>query len=170
MITGFVGQISLAQMAFAGISAFIGVEALVRARVAVPVADPRRARSSRWSSGLLVALPALRVRGVNLAIVTFAFAVAVDDIVFQNNSVNGGFNGALGEGAELDRPEQAGKLPLPRLTAGDGLQPNPMTAIFCLVVVVVAVLPGREPAAVDDRAARCWRCARTSARPRPRPA
>ncbi len=43
---------------------------------------------------VLVAIPALRVRGVNLAIVTLAFAIAVDKAVFTNSSVNGGFFGA----------------------------------------------------------------------------
>ena len=42
VITGFVGQISLAQMAFAGISAFLVSKLSVRARLAVPVADLRR--------------------------------------------------------------------------------------------------------------------------------
>jgi len=51
----------------------------------------RRLAQPKW---LLVAVPALRVRGVNLAIVTFAFAVAVDHMIFANNSVNGGYKGA----------------------------------------------------------------------------
>lgn len=136
VITGFVGQISLAQMSFAGISAFVVSKLstehgwpfpwpiFIGAVVALVV-------------GLLVALPALRVRGVNLAIVTFAFAVAVYNVVFQNNSVTGGYNGALVKVPSWIDPNTAGKYHFLGLTAGDGLQPNPMTAMFCLVVVVL---------------------------------
>ena len=84
VLTGFVGQISLAQMAFAGHRRVLALSKLSRAT--------GRSRSARSSAGalvaalfgLLVALPALRVRGVNLAIVTLAFAVAIESIVFKN--------------------------------------------------------------------------------------
>ncbi|HWS47727.1 MAG TPA: ABC transporter permease [Acidimicrobiia bacterium] len=136
VVTGFVGQISLAQMSFAGISAFVVSKLsfehgwpfpwpiLFGALVALVV-------------GLLVAIPALRVRGVNLAIITFAFAVAIDYVVFGNNSVTGGYNGAPVHVPSWINPNNPGKYHFLGLTAGDGLQPNPMTAIFCLVAVVV---------------------------------
>ena len=136
VITGFVGQISLAQMAFAGISAFIvshlssehgwpfPVPILAGALVALVI-------------GLLVALPALRVRGVNLAIVTFAFAVAVDDMIFKNNSVNGGFKQALVKAPAWIDPNQPKQRKIFGLIAGDGKLPNPTTAIFCLIVTIV---------------------------------
>ncbi|HEV7525889.1 MAG TPA: ABC transporter permease [Acidimicrobiia bacterium] len=136
VITGFVGQISLAQMAFAGISAFIvshlssehgwpfPVPILAGAIVALVI-------------GLIVALPALRVRGVNLAIVTFAFAVAVDDMIFKNNSVNGGFKQALVKAPSWVDPNQPKQRKFFGLIAGDGKLPNPTTAIFCLVITVV---------------------------------
>lgn len=136
VITGFVGQISLAQMTFAGISAFLvsklSVEhgwpfpwpILVGAFVAAAV-------------GLLVALPALRVRGVNLAIVTFAFAVAVDHVIFQNNSVNGGYNGAKVTVPSWINPYHPSTYRVFGFTIGDKLQPNPMTSVFCLIATVV---------------------------------
>jgi branched-chain amino acid transport system permease protein len=86
--------------------------------------------------GLLVALPALRVRGVNLAIVTLAFAVAVDSLVFQNESVNGGFDGAPVKAPEWVDPNKTPKHFL-GLTVGDKKLPNASTAIFCLIAAVV---------------------------------
>jgi branched-chain amino acid transport system permease protein len=123
-------------MAFAGISAFIvshlssehgwpfPVPILAGAIVALVI-------------GLIVALPALRVRGVNLAIVTFAFAVAVDDMIFKNNSVNGGFKQALVKAPSWVDPNQPKQRKFFGLIAGDGKLPNPTTAIFCLVITVV---------------------------------
>jgi branched-chain amino acid transport system permease protein len=134
VITGFVGQISLAQMAFAGISAFIVSKLssehgwpfpwpiFVGAIVAMLV-------------GLLVALPALRVRGVNLAIVTFAFAVAVDAIVFSNESVNGGYSGAPVKAPHWIDPNHGSDTFL-GLHVKSGL-PNPTTALLCLIAAVV---------------------------------
>jgi branched-chain amino acid transport system permease protein len=87
--------------------------------------------------GIIVAIPALRVRGVNLAIVTLAFAVAVDKVVFANKSVNGGFAGAQVEAPQLIVEPRDVSYKILGMKAGDGLQPNPMTAIFCLIVVVI---------------------------------
>ena len=92
VVTGYVGQISLAQMTFAGVGAFAvsklaeenGVPfipaILLAALIAVPI-------------GVLIGLPALRVRGVNLAIVTIGAAVAIDSFVFQNSEWSGGIDG-----------------------------------------------------------------------------
>jgi branched-chain amino acid transport system permease protein len=43
--------------------------------------------------GLLVALPALRVRGVNLAIITLGAGVAIDTFLFRNEQISGGLAG-----------------------------------------------------------------------------
>ena len=92
VLTGYVGQVSLAQMSFAGISAFMlshlsenwGVpfpfSLLLAAAAAVPV-------------GLLIGLPALRVRGVNLAVITLAAAAAIDALVFNPSWFSGGLGG-----------------------------------------------------------------------------
>jgi ABC-type branched-subunit amino acid transport system permease subunit len=92
VITGYAGQLSLAQISFAGIGAFmisrLGhnlhwpflLALLGAAVVAVPV-------------GVIVGLPALRSRGVNLAIITLGVAVALNDLVFTNPSISGGFLG-----------------------------------------------------------------------------
>ena len=92
VLTGFVGQVSLAQLSFAGFSAFMlshmgldwgvpfPISLLLASLCAVPL-------------GLLIGLPALRVRGVNLAIVTLAAGSALDVLLFNNVSFSGGLRG-----------------------------------------------------------------------------
>lgn len=136
VLTGFVGQISLAQMAFAGFAAFavsklsnehgwpFPLPILAGAMVALVV-------------GTVVALPALRVRGVNLAIVTFATAVAVYDVVFKNSSVNDPLYGSpVITPGWIDSNNTAPRQIL-GVTIGNGSIPNPLTAIFCLIAVVI---------------------------------
>jgi branched-chain amino acid transport system permease protein len=94
VVTGYVGQVSLAPMTFAGFGAFavskfgenLGIPfplpILLGAAVAVPV-------------GVALGIPALRVRGINLAVVTLGAAIAIDAVVFQNQSLTGGATGSL---------------------------------------------------------------------------
>jgi branched-chain amino acid transport system permease protein len=82
-LTGYGGQISLAQMAFAGLGAYaMGVWGqggnplgLVAAFVLPAIV------------GALVALPALRLRGIYLALSTLAFAVFMDRVVFNQDAM-----------------------------------------------------------------------------------
>lgn len=135
VLTGFIGQISLAQMTFAGIAAF--TVSKLSAGHGWPFPLPILAGALFASAiGLVLAQPALRVRGVNLAIVTLGVAVAFDHVVFLNNSVTGGYNGAhvnVPDPIDINRTRPFHIL---GFTIGDGLQPNPMTAIFALVVVI----------------------------------
>ncbi len=88
VVTGFGGQTSLAQMAFAGIAGFGLSKAATNWGVPFPVA-PLLAAVGATVFGVLVGLPALRVRGTNLAIVTLAGGVAISEFVFKNPSVIG---------------------------------------------------------------------------------
>ncbi|GMU77555.1 MAG: ABC transporter [Acidimicrobiia bacterium] len=88
VLTGFAGQLSLAQWTLGGIGALIAAQ-LVRA--------------SDWSMepaivagilltvpvGMVFALPALRTRGVNLAVVTLGLGFTVSQVVFVNNQYIG---------------------------------------------------------------------------------
>ncbi|HWL46046.1 MAG TPA: ABC transporter permease [Ilumatobacter sp.] len=136
VITGYVGQISLAQMAFAGISAFIVSKLTSQYNVPFPIPIFIGAAVAAVV-GLIVAIPALRVRGVNLAIVTLAFAVAVDKAVFGNQAFNGGMFGAKVDTPQMFTESRNVRYRIFGLLAGDGKQPNPMTAVFVLVVVVI---------------------------------
>lgn len=83
VITGYVGQISLAQVAFAGTSGFV----LSKFGDDVGIPFPLVLLISAASAlvlGVVVALPALRIRGAQLAIVTLAAALAIERFVFNN--------------------------------------------------------------------------------------
>lgn len=136
VLTGFVGQISLAQMSFAGISAF--VVAKLSTEQGWPFPWPIFVGAvAALVTGMIVAIPALRVRGVHLAIVTLACAVAIDQFVFKNPSVNSPLNGAPVNTPDWLDPNKPRTFKPLLVTIGDGKQPNPMTAVFCLVAVVI---------------------------------
>lgn len=93
VLTGWTGQISLAQMSFAGIGAFTAAHiagthgalfplaVLVAILIAVPVS-------------LLIGIPSLRLSGLFLALATMAFALLMDSpLIFQSNSIGGGLTG-----------------------------------------------------------------------------
>lgn len=136
VLTGFVGQISLAQMAFAGISAFVVSKLTNEHDVPFPLPIVLGALVATLV-GIVVALPALRVRGVNLAIVTLAFAVAVDKAVFNNPSVNDPIFGSPVHVPRTLTESRGVQYDVLGMLAGDGRQPNPMTTVFILIVVVV---------------------------------
>ncbi|HXY94981.1 MAG TPA: ATP-binding cassette domain-containing protein [Acidimicrobiia bacterium] len=92
VVTGYAGQLSLAQYALAGMGAWIaaklvadagfsfGVAAIAGVLGAVPV-------------GVLVGLPALRTRGVNLAVATLGLALVIESQILDHPVRSGGFLG-----------------------------------------------------------------------------
>lgn len=88
VVTGLVGQISLCQMAIAGCGAFFLTRAAGDWGVPFPLV-PVIAALVASVIGLIVAIPAVRIRGVNLAVVTLGFAYAVDQLVFNNDDLVG---------------------------------------------------------------------------------
>jgi len=92
-LVGYAGQISLAQMTLAGVGAF------VMAKVAAdgsPV-GLLAAMAIVGAAGGIIALPALRLRGLYLALSTLAIAVLADNMFFPQKRVF--FTGSL----EVDR-------------------------------------------------------------------
>ena len=89
VITGFVGQISIVQLALAGVSGFIVSHLAVDHGVGFPGAMLIGAIGAT-AVGLLIAASALRVRGVSLAVVTLAGAVAIEQFVFLSTTWGGG--------------------------------------------------------------------------------
>jgi branched-chain amino acid transport system permease protein len=87
LVTGLSGQVSLVQMSFVGIGAVVlgklpdGVPFVVGIVIAGLVTG---------AVGTVVAMPAIRLRGVYLALSTLAFAILMDSIVFGNRDVLGG--------------------------------------------------------------------------------
>ncbi len=82
VLVGFTGQLSLAQLAFSGIAALIAGRLVatrgwpLEAALVVGVAGTAVV-------GVLFALPALRTRGLQLAVVTLGLGAAVDALLFQ---------------------------------------------------------------------------------------
>jgi branched-chain amino acid transport system permease protein len=89
----------------------------VEVGVPFPIA-PLVAAALAAVTGVAVALPALRARGVSLAVVTLAGAVVVEEAVFKRPTLTGGFGGS--------------RVPTPA-----GLEP--MDAAFGLLVLAVVV-------------------------------
>jgi branched-chain amino acid transport system permease protein len=83
LLTGYLGQISLASMAFAGTGGFLLSRATSSWGVPFPLSILLCA-SLATVLGVVVGLPALRIRGPQLAVVTLAGAVAVQQAVFAN--------------------------------------------------------------------------------------
>ncbi len=129
VVTGYAGQISLAQYAMGGIGAFIAgrlvaaagwpfwAAALAGIVAAAPI-------------GVVFGLPALRTRGVSLAVVTLGLGLAVSRMLFENVSYTGGFEGTnVGEAklfgldvSSVDHPDRYGVI-----------------CVLCFVLVALAV-------------------------------
>jgi len=91
LLVGFTGQISLGHAAFLAIGAY--TEALLQAKgtpffVSLPCAALLSA-----AAGWVVGLPALRLKGIYLAIATLAFNVIVEEVTTRWESLTGGNSG-----------------------------------------------------------------------------
>ena len=92
VLTGYAGQLSLAQYTIAGFGAFVAgrlvavydIPFLLGLIAGVAAAVPL---------GLLFALPAVRTRGINLAIVTLGLGTTMELMLFRNRSYTGGVRG-----------------------------------------------------------------------------
>ena len=82
VVTGYAGQISFAQLTLAGVAGF-SLGRLIDAGLPFPIA-PVVAALIAAGVGVLVGLPALRIRGLPVAVVTLATAVAIEAFWFQN--------------------------------------------------------------------------------------
>jgi branched-chain amino acid transport system permease protein len=102
VVTGYVGQLSLAQMAFAGVAGFTLSRLQQDLGVPFPL-DALLAAGLATVAGLVIGVPALRVRGAALAIATLAGALAVEALVFEDPRLTGGFAGST-----VDAPSVAG--------------------------------------------------------------
>ncbi len=88
VLTGYVGQISLAQLAFAGLAGFSSAKLTVAGGIPFPWA-PIIAIAITTAAGVLVGLPAVRVRGMTLAVVTAGAAVAIEELIFKSEALGG---------------------------------------------------------------------------------
>jgi sulfate-transporting ATPase len=127
VVTGYGGQISLAQVAFAGIGGLIAawlyssyhVDFLIALLAGVAAVIP---------AGVVIALAGVRTRGVALAIVTLGLAFSLEAIVFTNQQYTGGV-----EGFNTDNPHFLG------IPVGGLEYPARFATLSLLLLVVVGV-------------------------------
>jgi ABC-type branched-subunit amino acid transport system ATPase component/branched-subunit amino acid ABC-type transport system permease component len=92
VVTGYAGQLSLAQYVLAGIGALIAAKLSLHMSF-VPAAVLAVAATS--AVGAAIGIPALRTRGITLAIVTLGLGASVFDVVLSNSNYTGGVEGVL---------------------------------------------------------------------------
>ncbi|WP_238419549.1 branched-chain amino acid ABC transporter permease/ATP-binding protein [Gordonia sp. 'Campus'] len=126
VVTGYAGQVSLAQLTLAGVGAYALSRLTEDLNLPFPVA-PLLAACVATMVGVVVGLPALRVRGLPLMVATLALAVFCEAFWFRNPSLNGGL-----QGAPVDAPSLFG-IDL-GIGAGEGY-PRIAFGITCLVVL-----------------------------------
>jgi ABC-type branched-subunit amino acid transport system permease subunit len=80
------------QVTFTGLSGLLLSALATRGGIPFPLA-PLMAALAAGLLGLVVGIPALRVRGTSLAVVTLAAAVATEQLVFGNSALTGGVEG-----------------------------------------------------------------------------
>ena len=164
VIVGFVGQISVVQLALAGVAGFTmshlttdlgGIWAEFPISILIGAA-------TATIVGLLIAVSALRVRGVSLVVVTLSAAVALEQFGFLNARWGG-----QATGSPVEQPKLGG-LDLSPQASFRGLDdkiPSPVFGFLVLAATILLALlvPTRG---VPVWVSGCWPCARTSAQPR----
>ncbi|MCW2093050.1 UNVERIFIED_ORG: branched-chain amino acid transport system permease protein [Rhodococcus erythropolis] len=91
---GYTGQISLGHSAFFGLGAYAATILVTDHHLAIVATFPIVAIAG-FAVGVVAGLPALRLKGHYLALVTLGFAVAFPLIVVKLGSITGGANGKL---------------------------------------------------------------------------
>ena len=140
VLTGYAGQLSLAQWAIGGIGALIaarftkaGVPIELSILLGIVLTIP---------AGMIFALPALRTRGVNLAVVTLGLGFTVSQVILANPEW-------IGEPA--DGGTKIGTVKLFGVDVDAVAHPQ-RWALVCLVALVRGGPPGGQPQTVADRA------------------
>ncbi len=133
LVTGYVGQISLAQMAFAGVAGFTLGPLAVNLHIPFPLA-PFFAACAAAIAGVIVGIGAVRLRGIQLAVATIGFSVAISALWFESPSLTGGFSGT-----NLPSPTLFG-LNLGIAGKSSGAYPRAEFGLLSLVVLVIVAL------------------------------
>jgi sulfate-transporting ATPase len=127
VITGYAGQLSLAQYTFGGVGAWIAGRSVAALGWPFELALVAGIAGS-MAVGLVFALPALRTRGVNLAVVTLGLGASVQAVWLANGRFTGG---------------DGGTTVGPQTFLGIGIDPivKPASyALFCLFCLTLVAL------------------------------
>jgi branched-chain amino acid transport system permease protein len=142
LLAGFTGLFSIGHAAFLGVGAYAQAY-FTNLGVPFPIALALAGTLSA-AVGVIVGLPALRVKGIYLGIATLAFGFIVEEVLARWESVTGG-----NAGVHLKHPDLFGL----KVASGEGFY------FLCLVVCVIATLgilnllrspPGRAFVAIRD--------------------
>lgn len=144
VLTGWVGQISLAQAGIMGVGAFSAAQLTNHLGFDFPFHVPIAGLASA-AIAVVIGLPALRIRGLYLAIATLAFQWMLQASLLQQHWFSGGFNGV--------------KIPDPKIgtysLASERLMYYAAWTITILVIMLVSNLR-------DSRTGRAWFAVRGS--------
>ncbi len=142
VLTGYTGQLSLAQYAVAGLGAWAAGRLVAGHGWPFELAAVAGVVTA-MAVGMLFALPALRTRGVNLAIVTLGLGITVQQLVYNNPDYTGGLTGTT-----------VGTSDAPLTLFGiniDSVQHPARYALVVLVALVVCAADARERAPEQER-------------------
>lgn len=144
LLLGYTGQISLGHAGFVAIGAY--GSAILTLRLGLPFAVAAVVGAGLAGiAGLVVGLPALKVRGYYLALVTLAFGEIVQVVARQATTLTGG-----NDGLTIPPPQLA------RLTLG-----SPANAYYVLWAIAFLSIVFTTNL-VSSRAGRAFRCVRDS--------
>lgn len=129
VITGYVGQISVMQLALSGTAGFLLSHLAIGRHLPFPLA-PAVAVLAATALGVVAGVAALRVRGVGLAVVTLAAAMAMEQGLFFNT----GIGGAGGVSVPSPRLFGVNLGPDAGFRGLDGSQPSPVFGWLALLV------------------------------------
>jgi branched-chain amino acid transport system permease protein len=147
VVTGYVGQISLAQLGLSGVAAFFMVKLMNNGKALngnpFPIHGPGLpfilavplGMALAVVVGILVGLPAVRIRGVQLGIITLAAGLTMVDLYFKNPKLTGVSQGSA---AAAPNPELFG-INL-AVTDKKGLSDHFAFTLFVLVVLIAVAV------------------------------
>src|SRR5215469_7747266 len=135
VVTGYLGQVSVVQLALGGAAGFAVAHFALNFGIGFPWA-PIAGVVFAALLGLLYGVPALRIRGASLAVVTLAAAVAMEAFWFGNNTWGGG------AGVGVPAPSLLGFSfgPNASLPGLNGAVPSPVFGWFALIVLCLVAI------------------------------
>ena len=153
LLMGRVGLVSLGQVAVLALGAWVARQAALRHRAPLPARAADQPGLITMVLGTLIGLPALRLSGLYLALITLMLAGAITVVLTTTNFPNGG-HGFLGHtestvGTPGDPPSRA--------------SPPATTAFFRYAVIVAALMfAARAAGTCARKPGRAWAAIRQS--------
>ena len=146
LLAGFTGLFSMGHAAFLGVGAYTHA---VLTNMGLPFPLALACAAGLWAAvGLVVGLPALRVKGIYLGIATLSFGFIVEEVLARWESVTGG-----NAGIHIKKPDIFGWV----------LESGEQFYFLCLLITVFATLhlnlllpTGRQPYVILRFQRKAW--------------